>query len=175
MIRLIIKKRLVDLNLGRDEESYVTIDVDLPEVEELLGKGCVGETGLDSNTFVGLEVLGQVPVKAVRPCPICDRNPLDAEIKHKTNGVLALTEGFQFVRNSGGAKFIFERIARLQVSDMCNWCDHEKIKAHVFRELKIFDAGSQEYPTGSKHSEIMAWARTKGYEKLWSNGRLQDE
>lgn len=175
MIRIIIKKRLVDLSLGRGEESYVSIDVALPEVEELLRKRAIGKSGFETNTFVGLEVLGERG-KIESVCPICRKNPEDRGIYDESMELLQLPkETVDVEPNPGGLTITFSGISPLHLIGECSWCDYDKIKAHIFKELKVFDADSQDYPTGRQYKEIMDWARTKGYEKLWSNGELQDE
>lgn len=57
MIRLIVECHEACFNTGRERKDYVTIDVELPELERLLKKGGRGEIGFESWRLLGAELL----------------------------------------------------------------------------------------------------------------------
>lgn len=57
MIRLIVECHQADFNAGSERKDYVTLDVELPELEWLLLKGGRGEMGFESWRLLGAEVL----------------------------------------------------------------------------------------------------------------------
>ena len=57
MIRLIVECHKADFNAGSERKDYVTLDVELPELERMLTKGGKGEMGFESWRLLGAEVL----------------------------------------------------------------------------------------------------------------------
>ncbi len=57
MIRLIVECHHADLNTGFERKDYVTLDVELPELQQLLADGGRGEMGFKSWRLLGAEVL----------------------------------------------------------------------------------------------------------------------
>jgi hypothetical protein len=57
MLRFIIQRIEVDENIGMRHESYRTIDVDVPEVEEALRAGGSGPAGFEMFHMTGVEIL----------------------------------------------------------------------------------------------------------------------
>jgi hypothetical protein len=57
MVRFIIQRIEVDENIGMRHESYRTIDVDVPEIEEALLAGSIGPAGFEMFHLIGVEIL----------------------------------------------------------------------------------------------------------------------
>lgn len=57
MIRFILKRETRDKVSGYRGESFETLDVNVPELQERLSKGGRGENGFDYTTLVGAEVV----------------------------------------------------------------------------------------------------------------------
>lgn len=57
MIRLIIEMHEVQYGPGIDRRDYTTLDVDMPELEEMLKRGGKGEGGFESWRLLGVEIL----------------------------------------------------------------------------------------------------------------------
>ena len=63
MIRFIMKRSTKDELSGATHETLHTLDVDAPEVEEVLTKGGMSQDGYDFYSLVGVEVLHPEPTK----------------------------------------------------------------------------------------------------------------
>ena len=57
MIRLIVERHEMQYGPGIDRRDYVTLDVELPELECLLLRGGKGEGGFESWRLLGAEIL----------------------------------------------------------------------------------------------------------------------
>lgn len=57
MIRLIVECHEINCNSGVDRRDYVTLDVELPQLEELLKRGWRGEMGFESWRLLGAEII----------------------------------------------------------------------------------------------------------------------
>ena len=57
MIRFVIEVHETQYGPGIDRRDYVTLDVDLPELESMLKRGGKGEGGCESWRLLGAEVL----------------------------------------------------------------------------------------------------------------------
>ncbi len=57
MIRFVIEKHEVQYGPGLDRRDYLTLDLDLPELEGLLRRGGKGEGGFESWRLLGAEIL----------------------------------------------------------------------------------------------------------------------
>ena len=57
MLRFIIQRIEVDANIGFRHESYRTIDVDVPEVEDAIRAGGIGPAGFEMFRLTGVEIL----------------------------------------------------------------------------------------------------------------------
>ena len=57
MIRFVIERHEHDFNSGLERRDFKTLDVDLPELEEMLGRGGRGEMGFESWQLRGVEIL----------------------------------------------------------------------------------------------------------------------
>lgn len=57
MIRLIFRRTWKDNISGASSETFETIDIDIPVIEEKLNAGGFGESGFDKTDFIGLEIL----------------------------------------------------------------------------------------------------------------------
>ena len=57
MIRFVIEVHEMQYGPGIDCRDYVTLDVDLPELESMLKRGGKGEGGFESWRLLGAEVL----------------------------------------------------------------------------------------------------------------------
>ncbi len=57
MIRFILEKHYVNYNEGVNSKSFITLDIDLPELESLLKSGGSGEVGFEHTTLSGIELL----------------------------------------------------------------------------------------------------------------------
>jgi hypothetical protein len=56
MVRLIVECHEADFNSGLERRDYVTLDVELPELEALLKRGGKGEMGFESWRLLGAEL-----------------------------------------------------------------------------------------------------------------------
>lgn len=61
MIRFIVERHEADCNADFNRRDFITLDADLPELEEMLRRGGIGEMGFESWRLLGAEVL---PVSA---------------------------------------------------------------------------------------------------------------
>lgn len=61
MIRFIIKCHESDFNSGLDRQNYVTLDLDIPVLEEILQRGGRGEMGFESWQLMGAEIVAKEP------------------------------------------------------------------------------------------------------------------
>lgn len=57
MLRFVIECHESDFNSGMERRDVKTLDVDLPQLEELLRRGCRGEIGFESWQLRGVEIL----------------------------------------------------------------------------------------------------------------------
>lgn len=57
MIRFILKNRYHDVHSGASNESFFTIDADVPQLQERLSSGGYGESGYDITALIGVETL----------------------------------------------------------------------------------------------------------------------
>ena len=57
MVRFIIKRKFKDNNDGFESESFRTIDLDVPELEQALNCGGFGPSGYDHSDLVGIEII----------------------------------------------------------------------------------------------------------------------
>ena len=57
MIRLVVECHEMQYGPGIDRRDYVTVDVELPELEALLKRGGRGEDGFESWRLLGAEIL----------------------------------------------------------------------------------------------------------------------
>ena len=57
MIRFVVECHEMQYGPGIDRRDYVTVDVELPELEALLTRGGRGEGGFESWRLLGAEVL----------------------------------------------------------------------------------------------------------------------
>ncbi len=57
MIRFVVEVHEMQFGPGIDRRDYVTLDVDLPELEGMLKRGGRGEGGFESWQLLGAEVL----------------------------------------------------------------------------------------------------------------------
>lgn len=57
MIRFIINRKYKDQWNGQEDQSYETVDIDVPELERILTSGGFSERGYDQRTLQGVEVL----------------------------------------------------------------------------------------------------------------------
>lgn len=57
MIRFVVECHEMQYDSGRERRDYVTVDADLPELEELLARGGKGESGFESWRLLGAEIL----------------------------------------------------------------------------------------------------------------------
>lgn len=57
MLRFILKRTIRDnISGGYESEAFVTVDVNVPEVERLLCRGGYGENGFDATRLIGVEI-----------------------------------------------------------------------------------------------------------------------
>ena len=57
MIRFVVERHEMQHSQGIDWRDYVTVDVDLPELEALLKRGGFGENGFEAWRLLGAEIL----------------------------------------------------------------------------------------------------------------------
>ena len=57
MIRFVVECHEMQYGPGIDRRDYVTVDVELPELEALLKRGGCGEGGFESWRLLGAEIL----------------------------------------------------------------------------------------------------------------------
>lgn len=57
MLRFVIERHEMDFNSGMDLRDLKTVDVDIPQLEELLRRGGRGEMGFESWQLRGVEIL----------------------------------------------------------------------------------------------------------------------
>ena len=57
MVRLIFKRTWQDNISGSRSESFETVDMDIPVIEEILSAGGFGESGFDRTDLIGVEIL----------------------------------------------------------------------------------------------------------------------
>jgi hypothetical protein len=57
MIRLIIKRKILDRHSDLASESFETIDCECPELEAVLQRGGAGMNSYDYSQLVGVEVI----------------------------------------------------------------------------------------------------------------------
>lgn len=57
MIRFILERHEVDLHSGYDQRDLVTLDLEVPELQNLLIKGGRGEHGFEVWRLLGAEVV----------------------------------------------------------------------------------------------------------------------
>ena len=57
MLRFIVERHEVDNNVNSNTRDYVTLDVDIPELEVILRRGGSGEMGFESWRLIGAEIL----------------------------------------------------------------------------------------------------------------------
>ncbi len=57
MLRFIVKRRVVDHIGETNDVFHRTIDVELPELENILTSGGFGENGSDHSELVGVEII----------------------------------------------------------------------------------------------------------------------
>lgn len=57
MLRLIIEVHCMHYGPGIDRRDYTTLDLDIPELEEMLNRGVAGEGGFESWRLLGAEIL----------------------------------------------------------------------------------------------------------------------
>ena len=57
MVRLIFKRTWQDNISGDRSESFETVDMDIPVIEEKLSAGGFGESGFDRTDLIGVEIL----------------------------------------------------------------------------------------------------------------------
>ena len=68
MIRFVVECHEMQYGPGIDRRDYVTVDVELPELEALLKRGGRGEGGFGSWRLLGAEIL---PANAQGKPPAC--------------------------------------------------------------------------------------------------------
>lgn len=56
MLRFIVERHESDLNTGLDRKDYVTLDVEIEELEDLLRRGGKGENKFESWKLIGAEI-----------------------------------------------------------------------------------------------------------------------
>jgi len=56
MIRFIVQRHEVDFNSGLESKTYHTIEIDVPELEQMLDQGGKGEMGFCNWQLLGVEV-----------------------------------------------------------------------------------------------------------------------
>jgi hypothetical protein len=61
MLRFILRRHMVDGNVGADDVFHFTIDAQLPDVEIALTRGGSGPMGFDHTSLVGVEVIEDAP------------------------------------------------------------------------------------------------------------------
>jgi hypothetical protein len=57
MLRFIIKRTIRDANDSYSSDTFETIDVELPQIEEILNRGGYGEMGFDRSELAGVEIV----------------------------------------------------------------------------------------------------------------------
>lgn len=57
MLRVILRRRHKDRCTGLESAGYQTVDIDVPEIEEILRGGGVAEDGYDVRELAGIEIL----------------------------------------------------------------------------------------------------------------------
>lgn len=57
MIRFIVQQHQNDFNSGLESKTFHTIEIDVPELEELLNRGGKGEMGFEHWQLLGVEIL----------------------------------------------------------------------------------------------------------------------
>lgn len=57
MLRFIIRRRWKDQWSGLDDDGFETVDIDVPELEQILCAGGFGEKSYDMRSLAGVEVL----------------------------------------------------------------------------------------------------------------------
>jgi hypothetical protein len=62
MLRIILEYHECDFNSGMDIRDYITMDLDIPELEAALKRGGRGEMGFKITRLLGVEVSPQTIV-----------------------------------------------------------------------------------------------------------------
>ncbi len=57
MLRFILVRRQYSAYDDRRSETFETVDVDVPEIEQRLRAGGYGESGFDQTSMVGVEII----------------------------------------------------------------------------------------------------------------------
>ena len=57
MLRLIIRRRMKDQHTGLETDGFETVDMDIPELEQILTVGGMSESGYDVRELAGVEVV----------------------------------------------------------------------------------------------------------------------
>lgn len=57
MLRLIIRRRMKDSHNGLESEGFETVDMEVPELEQILLGGGMSDSGYDVRELAGVEVL----------------------------------------------------------------------------------------------------------------------
>lgn len=57
MLRFVIERHESDFNSGMERRDIMTLDAELPQLEELLKRGGKGEMGFESWQLRGVEIL----------------------------------------------------------------------------------------------------------------------
>ena len=55
MLRFIVKNEFLDSTTQQYSEGYTTLDIDVPELEELLKRGGYGNGGYEQHTLIGID------------------------------------------------------------------------------------------------------------------------
>lgn len=61
MIRFIVERHKADFNAGLERRDFITLDVDVPDLEALMLRGGHGEMGFDSWRLLGAEIIAATP------------------------------------------------------------------------------------------------------------------
>ncbi|MBW0450885.1 hypothetical protein [Paraburkholderia phenoliruptrix] len=57
MIRFILKTKFRDGHNGQEGEYFKTLDLDVPELQEVLSAGGLSESSYDATQLVGVEII----------------------------------------------------------------------------------------------------------------------
>ncbi len=64
----------------------------------------------------------------INVCPICKKDRSSKEAYNAIVKFLIDNECTVNLMNPGGREFYFKSIGRVQISDMCHWCDINKLE-----------------------------------------------